>query len=104
MHMRRALAMAAHISQQGFDMAARGTTIATRHDGAEFVTPFGIGLDGAAQIEWRLRRSEERIAAMGIGWPDFGVGMRHGFTLAVSGLTVHDQHFAVVTALLQPCC
>src|SRR6266404_2633522 len=103
MHMRRALAMAAHISQQGFDMAARGTTIAARHDGAEFVTPFGIGLDGAAQIEWRLRRSEERIAAMGIGVPDFDVGMRHRFTLEVSDLAVHDQHFAVITAVIQSC-
>src|SRR5271166_6213060 len=72
-------------------------------DGAETVAALGIGLDAAAQIVFRLRRVEERIAAERVGVPDVDDGASYRLAVCVAHLAVHEQHLARLAAVVEPC-
>src|ERR1700674_4983499 len=95
-------AVAAHAMHQPFRTAAWRATVPAGHDRTEPITALGVGLYPASQIKRRLRGPEEGIIAHRVGVPYFDRCVRHGRTLEIANLALHEQYFAVIGAVVDP--
>src|SRR3984885_16162720 len=96
------LAMTAKLIQQALGWSVGRAAVSGWDDGLKFITAVRTCFNAPSQVVFGLALVEERVHALGVGVPNIDNCASDGLAVQVAHHAVHEQHFALVGAVVQP--